>query len=142
MPGYRFLEGVVTADLAFEAQGKDLEELFTNAAMALFDAQVKLETVEPKIIKKGTFENENLEQLLYDFLEQIIFLKDAEQLLFKTVKVKIIKNKAYKLEAEFKGEKIDIKKHELGNDLKAVTWHKFKIEQTPKGWLCQIVIDI
>lgn len=142
MKGYRYLEGVVTADLAFEATGKDLDELFVNAAMALFDAQANLDTVQDKTSKTVKLKNKNLEQLLHDFLSEIIYYKDAEQLLFKTAKVKISKNAQYELTAELKGEKLDMSKHELGNDLKAVTWHKFKIEQTPKGWRCQAVVDI
>jgi SHS2 domain-containing protein len=63
-------------------------------------------------------------------------------LIFKTVKVAIAKNKAYALVADLKGEKIDPKKHKLGNDLKAVTMHKFSVEETPKGWKCLVVIDI
>ena len=52
MAKYKFLEGVVTADLAFEATGKSLNELFENAALALFVSQVKLTTVTPKVTKQ------------------------------------------------------------------------------------------
>ncbi len=142
MPNYRFLEGIVTADLAFEATGKDLNDLFTNAALAVFESQVKLETVSPKVTKKVVLENEDVGQLLFDFLNEIIYFKDAEQLIFKTVSVAITKNAVYKLTADLKGEKIDPKKHQLGNDLKAVTMHRFEVKQTPKGWRCQVVIDI
>jgi SHS2 domain-containing protein len=142
MPNYRFLEGVSTADLAFEATGKELNDLFANAALAMLESQVKLNTVEEKITKKIALERNDVGQLLFDFLNEIIFFKDAEQLIFKTVKVAITKNAKYKLVAELKGEKIDTKKHKLGNDLKAVTMHKFSIGQTPKGWKCQVVVDI
>ncbi len=142
MPPYRFLEGIVTADLAFEATGKDLNALFTNAALAVLESQVKLATVSSKVTKKVVLENDDVGQLLFDFLNEIIFFKDAEQLIFKTVKAAVTKNEAYKLVAVLKGEKIDMKKHELGNDLKAVTMHKFIVEQKKTGWRCQVVIDI
>jgi len=142
MPKYRFLEGIVTADLAFEATGKDLNDLFTNAALAVLESQARLETIEPKVTKKVVLEHADIEELLFDFLNEIIFFKDAEQLIFKTVKVAITKDGKYKLTAQFKGEKIDQKKHKLGNDLKAVTMHQFKVEETTKGWRCQVVIDI
>jgi len=142
MAGYKFLEGIVTADLAFEATGKDLNELFTNAALAVLESQARLETVEPRMAKKVVLENEDIGQLLFDFLNEIIFFKDAEQLIFKTVKVSITRNAKYRLAAVLKGEKIDLKKHKLGNDLKAVTMHKFGIKETPKGWKCRVVIDI
>ncbi len=142
MPAYKFLEGIALADLAFEATGKTLNDLFKNAALAVFESQVKLTTVTPKIAKKIVMENEDVGHLLYDFLNEIIFFKDAEQLLFKTVKVAITKNTKYKLVAELKGEKINPNKHKLGNDLKAVTMHKFNVEKTLKGWKCLVVIDI
>lgn len=142
MPNYRFLEGVSTADLAFEATGKELNDLFANAALAMFESQVKLNTVEEKITKKIVMERNDIGQLLFDFLSEIIFFKDAEQLVFKTANVSIAKNAKYKLVAELKGEKIDPMKHKLGNDLKAVTMHKFNVEQTPKGWKCLVVVDI
>ena len=142
MPNYKFLEGIVTADLAFEATGKDLNALFENAALAVLESQAQLKTIDAKVTKKIMLENENVEDLLFDFLNEIIFFKDAEQLIFKTVKVAIAKNEKYKLTAELKGEKIDQKKHKLGNDLKAVTMHQFKVEQTKSGWKCLVVIDI
>ncbi len=142
MQDYRFLEGIVTADLAFEATGKDLNDLFTNAALAVLESQAKLETVEPKVTKKVVMENDDIGQLLFEFLNEIIFFKDAEQLIFKTVKVSIAKNAKYKLVADLKGEKIDPRKHKLGNDLKAVTMHMFEVKETPKGWKCRVVIDI
>ncbi len=142
MPNYRFLEGIAVADLAFEATGKDLNDLFTNAAMAMLVSQVDVKTVAPKVTKKIVLENEDVGQLLFDFLNEIIYLKDAEQLVFKDVKVAIVKNAVYKLSASFRGETIDPKKHKLGNDLKAVTMHKFKVEQTKTGWKCQVVVDI
>lgn len=142
MAGYRFLEKLVTADLAFEATGKELNDLFANAALAMLESQAKLDTVEAKVTKKVVLENADVGQLLFNFLNEIIFFKDAEQLIFKTVKVSIAKNAKYKLVAELKGEKIDPKKHKLGNDLKAVTMHKFNVEQSPKGWKCTVVVDI
>lgn len=142
MPKYRYLEGVAVADLAFEAFGNDLNELFENAAMAMLSAQADLKTVDARILKEVDLENADIVQLLFDFLNEIIFYKDAEQLIFKTVKANIVRNKAYKLHAEFKGEIIDTAKHKLGNDLKAVTMHLFKVEKTKTGWKCTVVVDI
>jgi SHS2 domain-containing protein len=140
MPNYRFLEGISVADLAFEATGKDLNALFENAALAVLVSQADITTVDAKVAKKVVLENADVGQLLFDFLNEIIYFKDAEQLIFKTVKVAI--TGTYKLVAELKGEKIDLKKHKLGNDLKAVTMHQFKVEQAKTGWKCRAVIDI
>jgi SHS2 domain-containing protein len=142
MPAYRFLEGIAVADLAFEATGKSLEELFTNAAMAMLVSQADTKTITSKETRTFELENDKVEQLLFDFLNEIIFFKDAEQLIFKSVEVKITKNKTYKLKATFSGDFIDQKKHKLGNDLKAVTMHRFRVGQTKTGWQCTVVVDI
>jgi SHS2 domain-containing protein len=142
MPAYKFLEGVVTADLAFEASGNDLSALFTNAAQAVLVSQADVKTIQPKITKKIILKNADVGQLLFDFLNEIIYIKDAEQLIFASVKAAVIKNEEYELVADLKGETIDIKKHKLGNDLKAVTMHKFDVSQTKTGWKCTVVIDI
>jgi SHS2 domain-containing protein len=142
MAGYKFLEGIATADVAFEANGKDLNELFQNAAMAVFATQVDVKTVNERVTTELELQNEDIGQLLVDFLNQIIFYKDANQLIYKSAKVVIIKNKHYALHAELHGEEIDQKKHKLGNDVKAVTMHKFKVEQTKSGWMCRVVLDI
>jgi SHS2 domain-containing protein len=142
MPAYTFLEGIAVADLAFEATGKDLGKLFQNAAMALLVSQADVKTIKPKVTKKIVLENADPKQLLFDFLSEIIFLKDAEQLIFASAEAKVRKNARYELIAELKGETIDQKKHKLGNDLKAITRHQFKLEQAKTGWTCQVVVDI
>ena len=69
-------------------------------------------------------------------------MKGAEQLLFKSVKVSIKKEKNYFLEAEFKGEKINQIKHILNNDIKAITLHMFSLKKTEKGFTSFFVADI
>lgn len=137
--GYRFLGEIATADIAFEADGKTLEELFINSALALEDSMVDLKGVGEKDKKIIEIENKDIENLLYDWLAELIFLKDSEDLLFSKFNIKIENNK---LNAECFGEKIDRKKHSLRNDVKAVTLHRFKIEETDKGWKASVILDI
>ena len=87
MEKYRFLEH--TADAMFEAFGKTLEELFSNAALAVEEIQVKLSTVGQEEKKVVTAEEEKIDMLLFDFLQELIYLKDAEQLLFSRFSVSI-----------------------------------------------------
>lgn len=145
MTNYNFLEGLTVADIAFEAFGKTLEEVFTNAALALAEVMVNPKTVELKVKKMFSIQNDSIEQLLYDFLEQLIILKDSEGLIFTKFEVKIRQAKgalANSLSVEAYGEKIDPKKHELDNDAKAITYHEFKLEQTNDGWRAQVIVDI
>jgi len=138
---YKFLDH--TADVMFEAAGKNLNELFTNAALAVFNVQCNLKKVENKLKKEIKLKNENAEDLLFDFLGELIYLKDAKSLLFGEFKISIknIKNK-YLLEAAAYGEKINPEKHELKIDVKAVTLYEFFLKETRNGWKCRVVLDI
>lgn len=134
-----FLENIATADAAFEARGKTLAELFENAAEALTTIQIQPAGLKKIIKKKISLEAENEEKLLFAFLEELIFLKDKDLFLPKTCKIKI---SGMKLTAECAGETINPKKHKLGVDAKAVTYHQFSIQKKEKEWIARVVIDI
>ncbi len=142
MPRYKILPDVAIADVCFETEGKDINELFENAAFATEDIMVDVKTVKPKAERTITLNQENLEDLLYDFLSELIFLKDAEGLVFASFSAKIEKNKTYCLTAVLKGEPIDRKMHALRADVKAVTLHMFKIEKKNDAWRCRVVLDV
>ncbi len=138
---YKFFDH--TADVLFEAGGKNLGELFEAAGLATEETQVDLKGVGQKVEKSLELENKNLDMLLFDFLQELIFLKDAELLLFSWIKVSVKEGKGkYTLKAELKGEKIDPNKHELKVDVKAVTLHRFEVKKTPKGWFARVILDI
>jgi len=134
---YKFLEH--TADAMFEAYGKDLNELFENSALAVEECMVKLSSLKNKEKHKISLKSESIEELLYDFLSELIFIKDTEGLLFKKFKVRI---KDLNLEAECEGEKINRNTQELLDDAKAVTKHLFKVKKLKNKWLARIIIDI
>ncbi len=141
---YKFIEGITLADVAFEATGKTIEDMFISAGQALTKIQVENpEIIEPKIAIKFTVENVDEERLLHDFLQELIFYKDAKLLLFCEYKLKITKLKTgnWKLVATIKGEEINQKKHELLVDAKAVSWHMFEVKKE-KDWRCFIIIDV
>ena len=143
MKHFVFLEDVAVADIAFDAFGKTLEELFEHCAEAMFTMMVNLKTVEPTIERSIHLRADSLENLLYDFLSELVYLKDTELLLFKTVKITLGKDgKEYTLSAELHGETIDRKKHELGNDAKAITMHMFSISKEKTGYKARVVVDI
>ncbi len=140
---FNFLEKLVTADIAFEAFGKNLNELFQNSALALNETMVDTKTVSAKIKKVFKLQNAELNNLLVDFLNEIIYYKDADSMIFSKFKVKVEqKDKLWKLTAEISGDKIDWKKHKLLADAKAATWHMFELQKKGKGWRAQVVIDI
>lgn len=141
--GYRFLEKIATADAAFEATGETPEELFISAAEALEETQVKTENLELRVEKKIELENDTLDKLLFDFLNELIYFKDAEGLGFADYTLKIEKTAdKYTLRGILKGEKLDPAHHELRTDVKAVTKHLFGIQRTKKGYKATVVLDI
>jgi len=137
--GYKFLEDIAIADIAFEATGKDLNELFKSAAEALVVSMCNIKKVKPNIRKDISLTKETLEELLFGFLNELVYLKDAESLLFSKFLVHV---RGKSLKAEIYGEKIDPKIHELDNDVKAVTLHGFKVEKTKGGWRTKIILDV
>ena len=142
MPRYKTLPDVAIADVCFEAEGKNLNELFENAAFATEDIMVDTKTVKPKVERIITLDQEKLEDLLYDFLSELLFLKDTEGLVFSQLKVAIEKKKIYCLTATGKGEVLDQKKHLWRADVKAVTLHMFKLKKRKNNWFCRVVLDI
>ena len=138
---FKVLDGIVMADTALEARGKDLNELFENAALAVEHVMVSLKSVKPKTTTTITLEKDSIENLLYEFLSELVYLKDAEQLLFSDAKVSITQNNGWLLHAHLKGDTINTKM-KLGTDIKAITLHKFVVTKTKTDWKAQVVVDV
>ncbi len=138
---FKFLEH--TADIMFEAYGKSLDELFENAAMAVSESMIKTKDVKPKTVKTVKLQNAKVEMLLFDFLSELLYLKDAEQLVFSEFKVKIEEAKGkFSLQAELKGDKLNMKKQEFRSDVKAITLHLFEVKKEKAGWTARVIVDI
>jgi len=141
---YKFLEGLTMADIAFEASGKTLEELFISAADAITNTQIEdLKQIKAAETKEFSLDAADEEHLLHDFLQELIFFKDSELLLFRGYSLTIKKGgKGYILTVKAEGDKLDPKKHTLLVDVKAVSWHMFKVERTKAGWKATVIIDV
>ena len=138
---YKFFDH--TADVLFEAYGKTLSELFTNSALALQEIQVDPKTVSPKKKKTFILEDAALDMLLFNFLQELVFLKDADEMVFSKFNVKVKQTKAtYSVHAICHGEKISLKKHTLNVDAKAITLHQFEVKKTKAGWKARVIVDI
>lgn len=141
---YRFLEDVTIADVAFEARGRTLAELFTNAALAVTNTMVRdVETVEPRVAKNFELEADDPEMLLYYFLQELVYYKDAELLLFSGYDLDISREIGkWRLNAKLLGEELSREKHDLGADVKAVSLHQFKVRKTAQGWRADVILDV
>lgn len=141
---YRFLEEIAIADVAFAASGKSREELFIAAADALMNVMVAdLASIRAVEKVEISLENEALDMLLFNFLGELIFYKDARLLLLRVTSVRFSRIDAlYVLNADAYGELLDPARHPLIVDVKAVTLHRFKVEKVEKGWQAEVVLDI
>ncbi len=144
MMSYRYLEDVAIADVAFEARGKTLVELFSNAALAVTNTMVMdVKTVGQRIAKSFELEADNPEMLLYRFLQELVFYKDAELLLFSRFDLDIRREIGrWRLSATVRGEELSREKHELGADVKAVSLHNFNVKKTAQGWRAEVILDV
>ena len=139
---YRFLEEIAIADVAFEAEGQTLNELFEAAAFALTEVMVDLEGLRPIVERRIHLTAEDLETLFFRWLAELIYVKDSECLLFRRFEIRIQKEGQPELQATLWGDQIDYRKMSLKVDVKAVTYHLFTLEPTPKGWRARVVLDI
>ncbi len=141
---FKIIKGVATADVAYIVKSKTLEEVFLDSANALFSTMVDISTVGKKNKIEFNLESKKIDDLLIAFLEEIVFFKDSKNFIFSSVKIKIVeeKNSKYKINGQLFGEEINIKKHKLRSDVKAITLHMFKLEKTKKGWVAKLVFDI
>ena len=141
---YKFLEDIGTADIAFEATGRDLPELFMAAADATMNVMIdNLDEIESRETRQIELSNDNIEMLLFDFLQELIYSKDAKRLLLRTRQMEIErKGEEYFLKARLAGERLDDTRHQQRADVKAVTLHGFSVAKRDDAWKARVLLDI
>ena len=141
---YEFLDDIAIADIAFHAWGNDLPELFQAAGDAVMNTMIEnLEAIELRETRVFDLENDALDMLLFNFLEEFVYYKDSQQLLLRSQNISIKEKLGnFYLNATAQGEKLDSDRHHQGVDVKAVTLHRFKLEQTESGWEALVILDI
>ncbi|VVB83936.1 Protein archease [uncultured archaeon] len=127
-----------TADVKFQAFGKNAEEAFENSALALKEAICGKMKIKSNVKKTIKAEGRDFESLLYNFLEKIIYLADAEN--FLIAEVKEIKIKKFELKAVITGDKASNCK--FTNKVKAVTYNEMFAVKKGNKWIIQCVLDV
>ena len=141
---YHYLEEIGTADIAFEATGRDLPELFMAAADATMNVMIdNLDAIESRETRHIELSNDQIDMLLFDFLQELVYFKDAERLLLRVRDVQIKeRDQIYLLKAKAAGEPLDVARHHQRADVKAVTLHDFSVEKENGGWKARVLLDI
>jgi SHS2 domain-containing protein len=139
-----YRDDIATADSAFQAYGRTVEELFSSAWQALLEVMIQNSgKIKKRMMRNISLKQTSLPMLLLVFLQESLFYKDAEQLFLIVDSITISRiERFYCLKATLSGEHISKHKNRLGIDVKAITLHKFNLEKTDKGWEATVVLDI
>jgi len=128
-----------TADVKFQAYGKSIKEVFKNSAYALKETIYK-EKIKEKIKKTVKVKGRDLENLLYNFLEELLFLFDSENFILSKIKEIKVDQKNFMLKAEVRGDKAE--NYKINSGIKAVTYNEMFVKKIKNKWICQVVLDI
>jgi len=136
MKKYELIEH--TADIGVKAFGSSVSDAFSHAAQAMFD----LMTDNSKIDEKGEYNIEldapDQEQLLVDWLSELLYIHDVDGFVFSRFEVSLNNNH---LSAKIYGESFNTNKHKIGMEIKAVTYHMLTVEEK-KPIYVQVLFDI
>ncbi len=133
-----------TADILVVAEGSSLAEAFEQAAKAVFDIITDISSVECRERVEVNVEGYDLDNLLYRWIEELLYYFDAYGLVFSTFKVEEIRRtgEGYRIIAEACGEKFDPAKHAHGTIVKAMTYAQMNIREEDGCWKLSFVVDI
>lgn len=129
-----------TADLGMEVYGKDLKELFQNAGEALFEIICDRAQVVELVEKQLCVDGDDLEQLMVMWLGELLYLHDAERLLFRRFEIQELEDKM--LKAVVYGEAFSEGRHTMRTELKAVTYHQIRVRQEETRWTSRVIFDV
>lgn len=130
-----------TADLGLRIRAADLPTLFIDAGRGLFSMIVAdaEQSVRPKLEWECHLTGSRLDELLFDWLNELLYVFESERLLLSQFGVQIADGR---LDAHCRGEPLDPSRHQLEHEVKAITYHGLRVEQTSDGWLAEVIVDI
>ena len=129
-----------TADVGIIAYGADVEELFSNAALALFSLITEPERIEEKLHLDLEVNSEGRDSLLVEWLNELIYLFDVKHILFNRFDIETLTHND--LNATCYGENFDPMRHKIKIGVKAATYHMLRLEKNGGGYKSQIIFDI
>jgi SHS2 domain-containing protein len=129
-----------TADVGIIAYGTDIEELFCNAALALFSLITELESIQEKVHLSLKVSSDERDSLLVEWLNELIYFFDAKHILFNRFDIESLTQN--ELKATCHGEAFDPAKHKIKRGVKAATYHMLRLDKNNDGYKAQIILDI
>lgn len=138
---FKIVEDISSGDFIFDVYGRTVDELFSNCALACFTAMTEPRLVEPQISIKFEVAGDSLNELLYNFIAELIYLKDAEKMFFSGFQVDIAADQNC-LKAVVAGQRIDYDRHTIKADVKAITYHGLDITEDESGYHTRVILDL
>ena len=137
-PPYKEFEH--TADIGMEMYGATLEELFRNAGRALFDTIVEIDRIQPRVERSVSVTGDDDELLLMNWLRRLLYLFAVESEVYGEFRIVALQSGA--LQAIVTGEPLDMERHHFKTELKAITYHQFRLIQEQDGWRATVIFDV
>ncbi|MBI3313438.1 MAG: archease [Candidatus Omnitrophica bacterium] len=133
-----------TADIGLKIYGRTFQELFRHGALGLFNLVTEVDALNQPDNKKASLDieltGENAGDLFLKWLRELLFVFSTRKLILLSFNFKILTEN--KLKAEAEGIVFDPSRHEPKYEVKAVTYHQFKIEKKKTGWEAEGIFDI
>ena len=128
------------SDVGFEVYGDTLEELFANAAIAMYSFMTDVDEIAEDVERAIVLNSEDLYSLMFDWLDELIFLFDSESLVMRSFDIAIDESN-FSIQGTCKGGKFDPSRHESGIIIKAVTYNMMQIKKN-EVWKARVVLDV
>jgi protein archease len=129
-----------TADFGIQVFGSDLQELFTNAALAMFDVITEMDVLTGRDSCDITASGEDWSDLMVNWLREMLYLWNGREMLVKSVQIlSLTENKIF---ARIYFDVYMPDRHIIKTEIKAVTYHQIQVKSSPSGWKAQIIFDI
>ncbi|MBW2599964.1 MAG: archease [Deltaproteobacteria bacterium] len=138
LPPYKIFDH--TADLGVEIYGIDEEDLFRNAAFALFDIMTDVTLVHVRGEWEVFAEGGDLEELLVNFLREILYMYNGEDLVLTECVISEMDN--FHIKGIVRGEPFSEERHHMNIEIKAVTYHRVEIRKTQGAWIGKVICDV
>jgi len=140
---FRFLEEIALADIAFEAEGESVEEVFRGATQALLECMANPATVSGGWERAIERTDVDTSALLFDWLSEVVYWKDAAGVVFREAPLTLTQEgDVWLLRARLIGAPVDQQTQELRADVKGVTKHLYELKQTGNCWKVRVVLDV
>jgi SHS2 domain-containing protein len=136
MKKYELIEH--TADIGLKARGETLAEAFANAALGMFSLVAELKNVGEKTSRRVEVKADDIEGLLFEWLNSLLYYFDVDMLLFR--RFDIMEFEDTRLAATCYGEKYDPARHSLRMGVKSATYHQLEVSKETKT--VRVIFDV